>query len=241
MRWIYISPHLDDAVLSAGGLIYEQTQNGIPVETWTVVCGFPATKKLSPFAEYLHQEWGMSSAEEVVRNRRDEDKRAASIVGAKPVHFDVPDCIYRQGPDGEFLYGNIFVPLHEAEVDLPNQIAAKLAPHLEKDDVLVCQLAVGGHVDHLLVRQAAEKLERPLLYLADIPYLLNTPEDLAGKVDGMKEVVHPITEAGLKSWQDAVAAYASQMAMLFEGDEMMRTVIQSYWEERKGIRLWEVT
>jgi hypothetical protein len=37
MRWIYLSPHLDDAALSAGGLIYEQTQAGIQVEIWTFI------------------------------------------------------------------------------------------------------------------------------------------------------------------------------------------------------------
>ena len=41
MRWIYLSPHLDDAVFSAGGLIYEQTQAGTPVEIWTIMCGDP--------------------------------------------------------------------------------------------------------------------------------------------------------------------------------------------------------
>jgi len=32
-------PHFDDAVLSCGGLIWEQTQKGIPVEIWTVCAG----------------------------------------------------------------------------------------------------------------------------------------------------------------------------------------------------------
>jgi len=39
MRWIYISPHFDDAVLSCGGLIWEQTHKGITVEIWTVCAG----------------------------------------------------------------------------------------------------------------------------------------------------------------------------------------------------------
>ncbi|MCE7860069.1 MAG: PIG-L family deacetylase, partial [Chloroflexi bacterium CFX2] len=30
MRWIYLSPHLDDAALSAGGWIFDQTRAGIP-------------------------------------------------------------------------------------------------------------------------------------------------------------------------------------------------------------------
>ena len=29
MRWIYLSPHLDDAVLSCGGLIFEQSRQGL--------------------------------------------------------------------------------------------------------------------------------------------------------------------------------------------------------------------
>lgn len=45
MRWIYISPHLDDAVLSAGGLIYEQTRAGHEVEIWTFMCGFPSQRR----------------------------------------------------------------------------------------------------------------------------------------------------------------------------------------------------
>ncbi len=70
MRWIYISPHLDDAALSAGGFIYEQILDDNPVEIWTIVCGFPPPGELTPFAQALHQEWGTGSAEETVRTRR---------------------------------------------------------------------------------------------------------------------------------------------------------------------------
>ncbi|MBA4379671.1 MAG: PIG-L family deacetylase, partial [Anaerolinea sp.] len=58
MRWIYISPHLDDAVLSCGGLIWEQSHAGTQVEIWTVCTGDPPEGPLSPFAEVLHAEWG---------------------------------------------------------------------------------------------------------------------------------------------------------------------------------------
>src|SRR5512138_2201689 len=89
MRWIYLSPHLDDAVLSAGGLIYDQTQAGIPVEIWTFMCGNrPKEYGDSPFAQKLHAEWGFSSAEETVRERRLEDRNAAAVVGATVTHFD---------------------------------------------------------------------------------------------------------------------------------------------------------
>ena len=240
MRWIYISPHLDDAVLSAGGFIYEQTRTGIPVEIWTIVCGYPPQGELTPFAQYLHQQWGTGIAEETVNLRRAEDVKAANILGAKTVHFDVPDCIYRRGPDGEPLYLNVFVQPHEAESHLPDQIAQTIAPRLKPDDQVICQLGIGGHVDHIIVRQAVERLKRPLWYVADVPYLFNQPGELALKTAGMKESLQSITEAGLQSWIEAVLAYASQLSTLFDSTENMKEEIYSFYAEREGFPLWLV-
>jgi LmbE family N-acetylglucosaminyl deacetylase len=240
MRWIYISPHLDDAVLSAGGFIYEQTQAGIPVEIWTIVCGFPPPGELTPLAQVIHFQWGTGTAEETINLRRAEDREAARIVGAKSVHFDVPDCIYRRGPDGEPLYLDIFVQPHEAEAHLPDQIAETIAPRLQADDQVICQLGIGGHVDHILVRQAAERLNRPQWYAADVPYLFKQPEELAPQVAGMKESLHSITEAGLRAWVEAVLAYKSQLSSVFENPEKIEDDIRSYYSEQEGLPLWKV-
>src|SRR5215510_1765075 len=164
MRWIYLSPHLDDAVLSAGGLIYEQTKSNIPVEIWTFMCGYPSENEYSPMAQSIHDSWKFSSASEAIRERRVEDKNAAAILGAATRHFDFLDCIYRRGISGEWLYTEIAVPPHEGDADLPTQIAEAISARLLPEDVLVCQLAVGSHVDHVIVRQAAELLGKPLRY-----------------------------------------------------------------------------
>ena len=243
MRWIYLSPHLDDAVLSAGGLIYEQTQSGIPVEIWTFMSGYAPIGEVSPFAELLHDQWGFSSAEDAVRARREEDRQAVAVVGADVIHFDFLDCIYRRAPNGEWMYAEISVPPHPADAGLPSQIAQVIRPRLTRDDVLVAQLSVGSHVDHVLVRQAAELLDRPLLYDIDIPYMFYKPEEFAPKSPGMRETVHRITTAGLRSWQEAVLEYKSQLPVLGEAlstPEKARESIQAYWEERKGICLLQV-
>jgi len=243
MRWVYLSPHLDDAALSAGGLIYEQTHSGIPVETWTFMCGYPPEGELSPSAQFLHAQWGFSSAEEAVRMRRMEDEKAANILGAKTVHFDFLDCIYRRGVNGDWLYSGISVAPQEDDARLPQQIADAISARLMPDDVLVCQLSVGSHVDHVLVRQTAELLGRPLLYDIDVPYIFEKAEELAPKSLGMREETHRITEAGLRSWKEAVLAYASQIPALgesFNTPEKAENAIQSYWDERKGIRLLRV-
>jgi LmbE family N-acetylglucosaminyl deacetylase len=241
MRWIYISPHLDDAALSAGGFLYEQTRAGNPVEIWTIVCGFPPPGDLTPFAQMLHQMWGTGTAEETIKLRRAEDMKAANILGAEAIHFDVPDCIYRRGPDGEPLYLlDVFVPPHEAEAHLPDQIAQTIAPHLRADDQVICQFGIGDHADHILVRQAVERLKRPLWYVADLPYLFNQPGELEPETAGMKEVIYPITEAGLRAWVEAILAYQSQISSLFDSPEKVNEEIRSYYSKRNSFPIWKV-
>jgi len=243
MRWIYLSPHLDDAALSAGGLIYEQTQLGIPVEIWTFMCGDPHLTEYSPFAQELHARWGFADAAETVRERRREDQRAAEILGAKAIHFDFLDCIYRRGRGGDWLYQDkISSPPHAEDEALPSQIASTIQSRLLADDVLVCQLSVGSHVDHVLVRQAAELLARRLIYDIDMPYFLYKSDELAEKAAGMKESVSRIGETGLERWVDAVIQYKSQLPSLNESvstPEKAHASIREYWEKWGGIRFYE--
>jgi LmbE family N-acetylglucosaminyl deacetylase len=238
VRWIYISPHLDDAALSAGGLIYEQTQSGIPVEVWTILAGVRGDTELSTFAQVMHRLWGTSSAEETVRVRRAEDLKAAYIVGAKVVHLDFLDCLYRRGKNNNWLYADVYLPPHEDDADIPRQIAETVAPRLFPDDVLICPLALGSHVDHILVRRGLEMIGRPLLYYADIPYLFHKPDSLSPITAGMKESVYTVTESGLRFWQEAVNAYSSQLSTLYSSPEELLNAIRHYCEEQGGIHLW---
>lgn len=245
MRWIYLSPHLDDAVFSAGGLIYDQVRSGIPVEIWTFMCGYVPEEDVSPFARLIHEQWGFSSAAETVRRRREEDKNAAAILGAGTVHFDFPDCIYRRGADGRgaWLYSAVAVPPRPEDGWIPPQIAQTISAHLQPDDVLVCQLALGSHVDHVLVRQGAELVGRPLLYDLDVPYVLYHWAELEQKSAGMRETVHPVTEAGLNRWQAAALEYKSQITGLgevFNTPQKVQTSIQAYRAEQGGLRLLQV-
>lgn len=240
MRWIYLSPHLDDAVLSAGGWIYEQIQSGNSVEVWTFMCGLPATDELSPFAKSIHDIWELTTAEEVVRVRRAEDMEATKILGAKAVHFDFLDCIYRRGKNGEWLYTGISMDPHPEDAEYPAKISEAISARLQPDDKLLAQFTVGKHVDHVLVRRAAELLGCPLHFVADIPYLFNYPEDLDPNRAGMKETAHAVSETGIRLWQDAILAYGSQMSMLFKSPEAMRDQIAEYSVQNDGLRLWTI-
>jgi LmbE family N-acetylglucosaminyl deacetylase len=239
MRWIYLSPHFDDAVLSCGGLIRKQTRKGVPVEIWTICAGDAPPGPLSLLAMDCHQKWGIESAEDVVAARRLENQQAADLVGAETVDFSIPDCIYRRSPTGDLLYSEeVFVPIHTFEKDLHLEISAVLGSELQPEDTVVSPLAIGGHLDHVITRRAAEALDRPLWYYADIPYLINQPGMLVPLTEGMKEALYPISKKGLAIWQSGIAAYATQILMLFESGDKMQEAIRLYWENNHGIRLW---
>jgi len=239
MRWIYLSPHFDDAVLSCGGWIWEQTRRGIPVEVWTVCAGDPPPGLLSKQALHCHAVWGTGTAEETVALRRGEDQAANRAIQAAWRHLSIPDCIYRRSPEGDPLYPeDVSVPPHALESYLDQKIAAEIRVGLAPENQLVCPLAIGGHVDHLLTRAAAERLGRPIWYYADIPYLFRHPEALGPAIQGMRAAMHPVSPDGLQAWLTGIAAHASQIRMLFTSEADMQAAVRQYWEGLQGVQLW---
>lgn len=241
MRWIYISPHFDDAILSCGGLIAGQSRRGLQVEIWTVCAGYPPPGPLSDFASRLHQTWDSGDGIQTVELRRQEDERAAECVGADLVHFDIPDCIYRQAPSGEALYPeSVFGPPRPEEADLPERIATAMRSELLPGDNLAAPLALGGHIDHRLVRQAVDSLNFPHYYYADIPYLFNDPESLTPAAAGLQAQRFPVSAADLREWLDGIAAYRSQLSSLLKDERTLKAAVRGYWKDRRGLQLWQL-
>lgn len=240
MRWIYISPHFDDAILSCGGLIADQTRDGIPVEIWTICAGEAPDGPLSKFARKTHKDWGTGNAAETVIIRKEEDREAARHVGAAILHFHFPDCIYRRDSNKSLLYPSSIVnPWNPVERNLYKDIAAFIKEHLQQGDILVCPLAIGSHVDHIIVRHALESLDISLLYYADIPYLLNRPNSLQSVIAGLMEKTYPVSAQGFHAWIEGISAYKSQVGGLFKTKRRMHIAISHYWESRHGVRLWQ--
>ena len=240
MRWIYLSPHFDDAVLSCGGLIWEQTHSGITVEIWTVCAGNPPPGPISDYAAGMHKIWNTGTAQETVELRRTEDRNAGRRVGAVVQHLTIPDGIYRRTDTGTLVYPtNVFSEPNPRDAKLTDDIAQQLSERLTQYDTLVCPLSLGGHVDHRITRMAAEKLNRPLWYYADIPYLLRYPDSLAETVSAMSSKNFFISAKGLSAWQDSIAAHASQISSLFVDEQDMRQQIKEYLQNNGGLPLWE--
>lgn len=241
MKWAILSPHFDDAVLSCGGYLYERVQAGDQVEIWTICAGDPPPGPYSPLAEALHQRW--QTGGNAVAVRRQEDRAACRVLGARAHPLDIPDCIYRRDPlTGQPLIKeneDLFQPLLPVEIPLVHTLASLLAAGLTEDTLLVCPLTMGNHIDHHLTRAAAEMLSRPVWYYPDYPYLVQGNDHLGDYIHSdWIAVDQPVSPAGLAAWQSAVAAHESQISTFWGSLSEMRGAISDYWGQGGGSRLW---
>lgn len=131
------------------------------------------------------------------------------------------------------------MPPHPGDAGLVEEIAHAISTKLTQYDTIVCPLAIGGHVDHVITRQAVELLQRPLWYYADIPYTLNHPDELLPATQSMLSENFFISPRGLAGWQESIAAHASQISSLFADVEEMRQKIRDYTKTNSGLLLWE--
>lgn len=241
MEWVYLSPHLDDVALSCGGLVWEQVQAGRSVSIWTICAADPPDEPLSPYASTLHTRW--QAGRDATRLRRAEDRESVEQLGAAAVHFPVPDCIYRRSPQtGLALYQSeeaIFGPLDPAEEGLVKTLSDELKQRLPGKVELVCPLALGGHVDHRLVRASAELLGLSLWYYADYPYAKEAPDVLDRmRRSGWQPFRFPVSADGLDAWVRSVAAHTSQLSTFWEDMESMRSAVRMFCEQMDGVTLW---
>jgi LmbE family N-acetylglucosaminyl deacetylase len=223
-RMLAFSPHLDDAVISAGARLGALSEAGTHVTVVTLFAGVPAAP-FSTAARELHQKWALSDNEAILA-RRIEDARAMACLGLHYAHEDFLDAVYRRRPDGSWLVDAGKPPWFDraaADEDRPAGLTAAIqaaidviAPSL----VLTCA-AVGNHVDHVLTRDAVIEVVSGtgigLELWEDLPYGLS-----ARRVPPLPDSVS-IGSRGIEGAADAIWArkyqaidcYASQLRMLW--------------------------
>jgi LmbE family N-acetylglucosaminyl deacetylase len=239
---VYLSPHLDDAILSCGGQIYQLTSAGGTALIVTVMAGDPPAGGLSEFALGLHRRWQLSA--DASAKRRQEDRAACRVVGADYQHLEYLDCIYRRDPgSGAALYDSeraLFGQLHPAERILARTLADTFS-HLPGSDHILAPLTAGNHVDHQLTRLAAEIwLGDRLTYYEEYPYALSPqamPSDL-GRQGCWQASTISISDEALAARIEAIARYESQLSTFFRDHEELVDSVTGYVQQVGGERLW---
>ncbi|AQW53958.1 PIG-L deacetylase family protein [Streptomyces violaceusniger] len=234
-RILVVSPHLDDAVLSAGSRIHHLASEGAEVTVFTLFAGIPPLP-YSPIAEYFHYTWGLDT--EPMEHRREEDRKALARLGATPVHGEFLDAVYRRLPDGGWLIdvdGPMVQGSDAAEpqlCDLLTRTVAELAERTRPELVLT-SAAVGNHIDHRRTRDAvvtAVAGKVPVRCWEDLPYGLRG-SDIPPLPDD-RALLDPMAEtAGDASWSakyEAIECYRSQHSMLWPPDADFRDLFDAH-------------
>jgi LmbE family N-acetylglucosaminyl deacetylase len=207
-----LSPHLDDAAFSCGGLLASLAQAGWRVVMATLFTGSVADPK--GFALACQLDKGLAPEIDYMALRRDEDVRAAAALGiAPPVHLPFREAPHRGYGSAPELFSN---------TRADDGIAAELAPALagligaESPDLVLAPQAIGGHVDHVQAVRALRSLDvaAPILWWRDFPYTVREAapkEPLASLFATLAEAKIRLDPDAQARKRAACAAYASQI------------------------------
>lgn len=230
-RMLVLSPHLDDAALSAGGLIDRAVRQGCSVFVGNL---FTANANLdgepSPLVKELHEWWGLGSNPYEVR--RQEDVAALTLLGAEILQGGLLDSIYRVGRSSQFLY-----PTRQAVFSSPNdddpawhKATTLIASWMNtvRPNIVLCPMAVGRHVDHTVTtesfkRECGNWIADVYLY-EDIPYSAGFfppmfPDNVPAARDrsSWKPAQYVDVTVDFDAKFSAIRKYESQIAEIFPG------------------------
>lgn len=237
-RIVILSPHLDDAALSCGGLLH--ALQGVATLVVTLCSGNPPALSTADGARKLPPRRGHVSP----RIRRSEDIAAMHAIDAAYVHLSFPDAIYRRSRSGKLIYLSArerWVAPHaddagyiEELYQLLRRICLDLGPIL-----LVSPIGIGDHVDHQITARVALRLAADgakLLFYEDFPYVAN-PESGRGNGDSPQAALARLGQApaqrlvvpvDVEGKMRVLRHYVSQVPVLFGSDDGMRAAIIGY-------------
>lgn len=230
------SPHLDDAVLSAGASVSAAADAGGQVIVCTVFAGVPDTP-CSPIADHFHGLAGLGP--DAVTLRRREDLAALEVLGAKAVHLDFLDVIYRRHDNGWLCRDEedpfrLGLPPEPELLGWITHDIRKLIETVRPDAVWTCA-AIGEHVDHRLTRDAtlaAAGRDRPVLLWEDVPYAYRHP---GGPPSGAEVSAGVMAATRTMAKLEAIACYPSQIRALWPaGDWRHEIIAESRARESSG-------
>ena len=246
---LYLSPHLDDVVFSCGGQIAQLVRAGSRVRVVTIFAGDPPPVAAdTAHVRELHNRWGLG--DDPIAARRAEDRGALQLLGASVTHLSFPDCVYRLGRMGAPLYplrDSIFGAVAPIESDLIQDVTRALGRlRVPRAATIYLPLTAGHHVDHQIVRAAAERWADSrwqVVYYEDYPYA-EKPEEVRAALggDAAQAKVVKLDEAALAAKVAAVECYRSQISTFYADEAEMAARVRAYAQAvgngQPAERLW---
>jgi LmbE family N-acetylglucosaminyl deacetylase len=236
---IFISPHLDDAASSCGNLI-KYLRKKTPVLVLTVFTE-GSSPPYSSFTTSFMNACGYNNAKAFFRSRRKEDTLVFKTLKVAFFHLGFIDAAWRQVtnnhllrsvilrifPSALFLYPKTVFKNQEHVFDksLIDQIYKSINALINKTNayVIFSPLAVGSHVDHLLVRKVCEKYFPQTIYWLDYPYMFENaiPKDFIKK-KCLRPSIFRVNSDLDKRKYSLLLKYKSQISAIFPKNKIVR-------------------
>lgn len=205
-----ISPHLDDAILSASGTLHRAHGQGWNITIVTLFAG-DALLPLTPAAQRLHQIWGLGTNAPTAR--RSEDRAAAETIGASVLHCELPDAVYRGSSNDVFrrALNPTDRELLTRSIELLTSAYRTILPEL-----VLGPVGIGGHIDHRLTALACDALEdctqQTVYRWFDQPYSWHASYGSKSEQTFLDEVL-------IDRKLDSIACYPSQLSIVFDRED----------------------
>ena len=229
---LFLSPHLDDAILSCGALIRSLAGHcRVTVATVFTAAGPPPHTRAA--RSFLRQ-CAAADAAGLFAARRAEDRAVLAGLGVAHRHLGLPDALFRRRTSASPLVRHLgrMVPelahryptyrfdiargrMARGDRSLIAGVAARAAELLTDTGagLLFCPAGVGRHVDHLILRTVGERFRDRVVYYSDFPYNRTAAPDPAFlRRHGLTPWVWP---HGVAAKEQLILGYRTQAGALF--------------------------
>lgn len=221
---VFISPHLDDAILSAGGLItYLSSKTPVKIITVFTRGSSPCSTLAADYIAACGYKW----SEDLFARRRQEDKLVLKKFNLKPIHLNFVDAAWRKttlGPLNIFHYPQSVLTnkISWLEIMLSQQIYHQLRPNLACQ--IFAPIGIGTHIDHLIVRGICAKHFPQTIYWADFPYALKQKADLEFiQSQQLQTEFWPLSRYAKLKKYNLIKLYQSQIKPVFGKNDIQIT------------------
>lgn len=234
--FIFISPHLDDAVLSCGTLLTKLQKLKKQVVVFTVFTK-AGSRPYSPQAQRFLDVCGYIDAQELFSEREKEDARAMKFFKAKYYHLGFVDAAWRK-KNGEHIYrtdkDQFAGKINPEDRDLIDEVTQKISSLIPKGKhmIVFAPLGIGGHADHVIIKEVANNLEKPVIFWEDFPYNRdkNNLKVFFSKHKEYRSLFF-LREDGGSEKEEVIRLYKSQMKSLFPEGFISR-IPENYYVSR---------
>jgi LmbE family N-acetylglucosaminyl deacetylase len=232
---VVLSPHLDDAALSCGAMMIHACRI-VPVTVVTLFTEAGPPPYTLSTRRYLHQ-IGVRDAEALYRQRRREDRAALEPLGITCVQAGLVDAQFRRWPQprGRSRWAHLMPEIaHIYPIYRLNTTSGHIAPAdsgtldvatgvirgiaAQHPGLVLAPLGIGGHVDHVLTRTAAERSGAQIAYYSDFPHnQRHRADDAFIRRNGLVETRWP---SQLEAKAELIRVYRTQAPALFPGGQI---------------------